>query len=211
MEFNFFDVFKHSKFMWANAAVSVVAIWFIAERAYALFYKYQVDGKRFMMDVENHVKQGNISDAINRCNASNVPLATVVKSGLTKAPQGPMAVSMGLDEASLEVTPKIQKRVGSLWGIANIATLIGLIGTIVGLMASFSGLSLATPEKRAELLGFGISEALYNTAFGLTIAVTCIVAHSFLSGLAKDILGEISLYSSRLENLLMAHAMGTQK
>lgn len=197
--------------MWINALVSVFAVWFIAERAYVLFYKYQVNSKRFMMDIENHVKAGNISHAINHCSTSNAPLATVIKAGLTKAPQGPMSVSMGLDEAALEVTPKIQKRVGSLWGIANIATLVGLIGTIVGLIMSFSGLSVATPEQRATLLGAGIAEALYNTALGLTIAVTCIIAHSFLSGLAKDVMGDIDFYSARLENLLMAHAKGTQE
>ncbi|MCB0272556.1 MAG: MotA/TolQ/ExbB proton channel family protein [Bdellovibrionales bacterium] len=208
---NFISIFWDSTFMKVNAIVSIVAIWFIAERAYVLFYKYQVNSKQFMMDVENLVKQGNISQAINHCSTSTAPLATVVKSGLTKAPQGPMAVSMGLDEATLEVAPKVQKRVGSLWGIANIATLVGLIGTIIGLIVSFSGLSVATPEQRATLLGQGIAEALYNTALGLTIAVTCIIAHSFLSGLAKDVMSDIDYYSSRLENLLMAHAKGTMK
>jgi len=209
-EFDFVKIYKMSHFMWVNTAVSIFAVWFIAERAYKLLYSYS-ENRNFMSDVENRVKNENISDAINYCNASNTPLAQVIKKGLTKAPQGPMAVSMGLDEAALEVTPKVQKRVGSLWGIANIATLVGLIGTIVGLIRSFSGLSMATAEKRAELLGIGISEALFNTAFGLSIAVACIIAHSFLSGLSKNILSDISFNSSRLENLLMAHAKGTQQ
>lgn len=208
---NFWEVFMKAHFMWMNAVVSVVAVAFIAERSYMLFYKYQLNAKGFMNDIENYVKQGNISQAINHCGTTTAPLGTVIKGALTKAPQGPMAVSMGLDEATLEVTPRIHKRVGSLWSIANIATLIGLIGTIVGLINTFSGLGAATPEQRAKLLGFGISEALYNTALGLTIAVTCIIAHAFLSGLAKGVLGDIDFYASRLENLLMAHAKGTQK
>ena len=100
------------------------------------------------------------------------------------------------------MTPQIEKRIGSLWSLANIATLIGLIGTIIGLITSFRGLSVATPEQRATLLGAGIAEALFNTATGLTIAVTCIVSHLILSGVAKRIISDLDYYSSRLENLL---------
>ncbi len=208
---SFSHIFWESLFMKINGCVSIVAIGFIAERAYALFFRYQINAKKFMNQIESHIKDSNIASAVNHCNASNAPLATVMKAGLTKAPQGPMAVSMGLDEATLEVSPRILKRVGSLWSIANIATLIGLIGTIFGLIQSFSGLAAATPEQRAKFLGAGIAEALYNTLLGLSIAVVCIIAHAFLSGLAKDIMSDIDHYSSRLENLLMAHAKGTQK
>ncbi len=198
----FFEVYSSSPFMILNTLVSIVAIAIIVYRSITLL-RYQVNGEKFMQNVEKYVLSNDLNQAINHCSTSTAPLSTVVKSGLIKANQGPMAVSMGLDEATLQVTPKIEKYVNALWSIANIATLIGLVGTIWGLILSFSGLSVATPEQRAQLLGAGIAEALYNTAFGLLIAVTCIAAHMLLSGIAKGILGEIDYSSSRLENLLM--------
>ena len=98
--------------------------------------------------------------------------------------------------------------IGSLWSFANIATLVGLIGTIFGLIMSFGGLSVATPEQRATLLGAGIAEALFNTFAGLTIAVMCIMAHLALSGIAKRIIADLDYYSSRLENLLALRESG---
>lgn len=199
---NFFDVYSSSPFMWVNTVVSIFAVGIIIYRLFTLM-SYQVNGQKFMQNVEKYVLSNDLNQAINHCSTSNSPLSTVVKSGLIKANQGPMAISMGLDEATLLVTPKVEKGVNALWSIANIATLVGLIGTISGLIASFSGLSVATPEQRATLLGAGIAEALFNTAFGLIIAVTCIFAHMFLSGIAKGVLSDIDYSASRLENLLM--------
>lgn len=198
----FFEVFAQSPFMWVNLIVSIFAIAIIVFRLVTLM-SYNVNGQKFMQNVEKYVLSNDLNQAINHCSTSNAPLSTVVKSGLIKANQGPMAISMGLDEATLQVTPKVEKGVNALWSIANIATLVGLIGTISGLIQSFSGLSVATPEQRATLLGAGIAEALFNTAFGLIIAVTCIFAHMMLSGIAKGVLSDIDYSASRLENLLM--------
>ena len=199
---NFFDVYRISPFMWVNSVVSLIAVAVILYRLFALL-RFQVNGTKFMQNIEKYVLSNDLNQAINHCSTSSAPLSTVIKSGLIKANQGPMAVSMGLDEATLQVTPMVEKGVNSLWSIANIATLVGLIGTISGLIQSFSGLSVATPEQRATLLGAGIAEALYNTAFGLIIAVICIFSHMILSGFAKGVLSEIDYSSSRLENLLM--------
>lgn len=198
----FFDVYKASPFMWVNSIVSIIAISVILYRFFVLT-RYQINGQKFMQNIEKYVLSNDLNQAITFSSSSAAPLAAVVKSGLIKANQGPMAVSMGLDEATLQVTPKVEKGVNSLWSIANIATLVGLIGTISGLISSFSGLSVATPEQRATLLGAGIAEALFNTAFGLIIAVTCIFSHMILSGFAKGVLSDIDYSASRLENLLM--------
>ncbi len=200
-----FSVFlkEATPFFWVNLVViSPMAIAVIFERFYALLMKHSFDGKNFMKNIESYVLANDLTQAINYCNTSKTPLATVVKAGLVKANRSNMAVSMAIDEALLQVTPQIEKRIGSLWSFANIATLIGLIGTIFGLMDSFLGLSEATPEDRAKLLGAGIAEALYNTAAGLVIAVICIFFHLVLSGIAKRIIGDLDYFSSRLENLL---------
>ncbi|MFH1262080.1 MAG: MotA/TolQ/ExbB proton channel family protein [Pseudomonadota bacterium] len=199
---NFIVVYRDSPFMWFNTIISIMSVGVILERFFLLFFRYSSDSKGFMQTIERHILANDLTQAINYCNTSSTPLAAVVKSGLVKANRGGMAVSMGVDEALLQVTPSVEKRIGTLWSLANIATLVGLIGTIYGLILSFSGLSVATPEQRATLLGTGIAEAMYNTAFGLIIAVVCIFAHLMLSGVAKKILGDLDYYTSRLENLL---------
>jgi biopolymer transport protein ExbB len=191
-----------SIFFYINIAVSVVVVAVILERCFMLFARYLADGKNFMKNVERYVLANDLTQAINYCNTSQTPLATVIKAGLVKANRGGQAVAMAVDESLLQVTPMIEKRIGSLWSFANIATLVGLIGTIVGLIRSFGGLSEATPELRAKLLGVGIAEAMFNTATGLSIAVTCIIFHLVLSGIAKRILNDLDYYASRLENLL---------
>ena len=83
------------------------------------------------------------------------------------------------------MTPLLKKRIQILWSLANIATLIGLLGTVVGLIRAFGAVAAAKPEERSTLLAKGISEALNNTAMGLGIAVTCIIAHAILASMSK--------------------------
>lgn len=199
---SFFDVYWHSPFMWLNTIVSIIAIAVVLERAYMLWFKYSANGVAFMQTIERHVLANDLNSARNFANTSKTPLASVIKAGLAKAPLGGMAVSMGVDEALLQITPRVEKRIGSLWAIANIATLLGLIGTIVGLSISFGALGGLSAEARAEAMGVGIAEALYNTMLGLSIAVICIIFHLILSGKAKTIIGDLDYYTSRLENLL---------
>ena len=88
---------------------------------------------------------------------------------------------MAVEEAMLEVRPPLQARVSWLWAIANIATLIGLIGTIFGLIRSFKATAAVQADQKAAALAKGIAEAMNNTAFGLSIAVFCIVSHLVLN------------------------------
>jgi len=192
-----------SIFFWINALlISPIAFAVILERLFVLLKKSLASSKEFWKNVERYVLANDITQAVNYCNTSSTPLSMVLKAGLTKANRGGMAVSMAIDEALLQVTPQIEKRIGSLWSFANIATLLGLIGTIYGLITSFSGLTEASPELKAKILGVGISEALFNTMTGLSIAVSCILFHLILSGIAKRIMNDLDYYSSRLENLL---------
>ena len=140
--------------------------------------------------------------------APNAALSRVVRAGLTRASRGEHEVARSLEEAVLEVTPAISKRIAPLWSLANIATLVGLVGTIVGLIGTFKSLGAASPEMKQLMLSKGISEAMNNTAFGLTIAVVCIVAHLMLSSKAKTMVEEIEYNALRLENWLSRRAAG---
>ena len=96
-----------------------------------------------------------------------------MKAGLTHANKGPDEIDAAMSEKIGELKPAVEKRIGSLWSLANIATLVGLLGTVLGLIHTFGavaaqGLSQADKQR---VLANGIAEAMYNTAFGLGIAV----------------------------------------
>jgi biopolymer transport protein ExbB/TolQ len=90
--------------------------------------------------------------------------------------------------------------------LANIATLIGLLGTISGLIKAFAAVAFAEPSQKSALLSKGISEAMYNTALGLGIAVICMIFHLILHGQQKKIRHDMERSTMKLENLLTLKA-----
>jgi biopolymer transport protein ExbB len=196
-------------FMLVNVATSAVAIAIIVERIVVLAFKLNLNAAPFMEQVQKLVLSGNVDKAVKLCGAApNAALSRVIRAGLTRANRGEQEVARALEEAVLEVTPMIGKRIAPLWSLANVATLIGLIGTITGLIGTFKSLGAASPEMKQVMLSKGISEAMNNTAFGLTIAVVCIVAHLMLSSKAKAMIEEIEYNALRLENLLSRRGAG---
>jgi biopolymer transport protein ExbB len=196
-------------FMFVNVVTSAVAIAIIVERIVVLAFKLNLNAAPFMEQVQKLVLSGNVDRAVKLCGAApNAALSRVIRAGLTRANRGEQEVARSLEEAVLEVTPLVSKRIQPLWSLANIATLVGLIGTITGLIGTFKSLGAATPDMKQVMLSKGISEAMNNTAFGLTIAVVCIVAHLMLISKAKAMIEEIEYNALRLENLLSRRGAG---
>jgi biopolymer transport protein ExbB/TolQ len=125
---------------------------------------------------------------------------------LTRANKGTEEIQNAVEEAMLEVIPYVQKRTNALLAIANIATLMGFLGTIIGMIGAFSAMANVAPDKRQAELGKNISLAMNTTAFGLIVAIPCMIAHLVLSGVTKKIIDEIDLYSVKLENLLISRS-----
>lgn len=203
----FFD--EGGPFMAVNVFWLAVAVAVIVERIVTLMFRYNLNAPPFMEQVTKLVLTGNVDRAVKLCSAApNAPLAKVVRAGLTRANRGELEVAKAVEEAILEHTPAVSTRIQWLWSLANVATLFGLIGTIVGLIGTFKSLGNVPAEKKQELLSSGISEAMNNTAFGLSIAVTCIVFHLFLTAYAKHMIEVVELNALKLENLLARRSQG---
>ena len=196
--------------MYLILGVSIFSIGIAIERFIFLFFKYNINAEAFMARIQKMVMADNIDRAIKLCNAApSRALPKVIKAGLTRANKGEVEIQNAIEEATLEVVPKVQKRVGALNAIANIATLLGLLGTIIGLIDAFASLEkVQDPQKRQQALSRGISLAMNTTAFGLIVAIPTLTAHLLLSGMVKKILDEIDQYSVRLENLLVTRGKG---
>ncbi|MBI5532774.1 MAG: MotA/TolQ/ExbB proton channel family protein [Deltaproteobacteria bacterium] len=204
-ETGFMAAFKDSPyFLIINMIVSVVVVTIIVERALFQLTKYRVNSKEFFAQIKKLVAAHNIDRAIKLCEASDYPILQLVKAGLTHANKSSDEIDAALSERYGELRPAIDKRIGSLWSLANIATLVGLLGTVVGLIHTFGavaaqGLSQADKQR---ILANGIAEAMYNTAAGLGIAVTCMIAHLFLSQRAKKLQADLESTMEKVFNLL---------
>lgn len=195
--------------MYSILVMSVVALGVVLERFFFLFFKFNMNAQAFMAQIQKLVMADNVDRAIKLCNAApSRALPHVIKAGLTRANKGEIEIQNAMEEATLEIVPKIQKRTNALQTIANVATLMGLLGTIMGLIEAFEALESATPENRQRMLSRGIAMAMNTTAFGLIVAIPTMVAHLLLSGVTKKILDEIDMYSVKLENLLVTRGKG---
>lgn len=191
--------------MYVIAFTSIIGLGIMIERFIFLFFKYNINAKAFMAQIQKLVMANNIDRAIKLCNAApNAALPKVIKAGLTRANKGELEISNAIEEATLEVTPYVTRRTPTLGGVANVATLLGLLGTIIGLIQAFAALDAAAPEARASALAKGISVAMNTTAFGLIVAIPCMSSQMFLAAVTKKILEEIDQYSVKLENLLVS-------
>jgi len=185
--------------------MSIVGMAVALDRFYFFYLKYNVDANVLMNRISSLILDRKIDEAIKVCNTlPNSALAQVLKAGLTKATAAPESVSSSLEEAALAITPQVTKRSTLLQQVANIATLLGLLGTIAGLIGAFGALATVTdPEQQTKLLTNGIAVAMNTTAFGLVVAIPCLLAHAMLSTLTKKILDDIELNSVKLQNLLL--------
>ena len=196
-------------FMFVNIFWFACAIAVIIERIVTLMFRYNLNAPPFMEQITKLVLTNNVDRAVKLCSAApSAPLARVIRAGLTRANRGEMEVAKAVEEAVLETIPPVQTRIPWLWSLANIATLVGLIGTIIGLIGTFQSLGNVPADQKQALLSAGISEAMNNTAFGLSIAVTCIVFHLFLTAYAKRMVEVVELNALKLENLLSRRNAG---
>jgi len=199
------EAFKHNPtFMVLNLCTSAIVLTIVIERFIFQLTRYRVNSGEFFAQIKKLVMAGNIDRAVKLCEAGDYPILQLVKAGLTHANRGEEEIDAALSEKLGELKPESEKRIGALWSLANIATLIGLLGTVSGLIATFASIArpdLAQADKQ-RLLANGIAEAMYNTALGLGIAVFCMITHIILHTRAKAIQHDLESVMERTFNLL---------
>lgn len=173
------------------AAVFAVAI--IVERSIALFVRYPIQNtEAFFAKITALVMNGNVAEAIEVCSAMDAkPAAQVVKQTLLRAHQPEPLIEHGLEMAVGKANQTIQQRTQFLSSIANVATLLGLFGTIAGLIYSFKAVGAADPSQKSILLAEGIATAMNATMLGLGVAIPCMIAFSFLINRSNKLVADI--------------------
>ena len=158
-------------FMYAILIISIFGLAIIIERFYKVGLRFRLNTEKFMADIMEFIKKGDIKKAIELCNRSDAILHLIIKPGLLKNGKDPKEIQSAIDEAILEQMPNISKRTDYLSMIANVSTLMGLLGTILGLIQAFQAVGYADAAQKGAMLAKGISMALNTTAFGLIVAI----------------------------------------
>ena len=196
MELNIADTLRSSFTMIILMACSVVALTFIFERW--LFYKHtSIDADRFFMKIKEAFRNDGAEKAISVCNSSLSPLATVVKSGLEESGKKPVVAAEMMDAMAIDQRTKLEKNLSILGTLGNIAPLIGLFGTVVGIIRAFHALSVSG-SAGPSVISAGIAEALVTTAAGLVVAVPAVIFYNYYLRRVETVMNEIESVSKKV-------------
>ena len=186
--------------MWILLFVGFFALGLAIERFFYLFIKCDWGSGAFMSTISKYIKAGDFDRAAKYAETVNSPLAKGVRSVLSNRTKGPKAIKKAVDEVFLTEGPRIKRNVFLLNTLANLATLIGLTGTIYGTMECFDAIANAPAAQRAQQLAAGISITMSATLMGLLVAVPCILVHGILSGKADKIVEDMDEKTTKLIN-----------
>ncbi|MFN0251179.1 MAG: MotA/TolQ/ExbB proton channel family protein [Kofleriaceae bacterium] len=193
---------KGGPFFIVNTFFLAIVIGLIVERSIYFLGRGHLNAKAFLEQLRKLLSANNVDRAKKLCDATTAPVARVAKAGLNRLHRGEAAVAQAMEETMTDTMPEVKTRIAALWSLANITTLVGLLGTIAGLIATFAAIGDANPADRQKKLSDGIAEAMYNTAYGLSIALICMVGHLLLSSAMKKVISDLEAFSLRFENLL---------
>lgn len=188
---------------WIIGVLGIYATALIVERFKALFFEYSLNADVFMAKVFKLVEEDKADEAIALCGANQKkPLAYCMKRMLEKMDHDERTIEQALDIAASEVAPKLAKNLGYLQMVSNVVTLVGLLGTVIGLIMSFAALGSADPQQKSALLAAGISSAMNATAAGLCVAIPVMIFYSFLHAKQGRLFSEMDQYANKMAELL---------
>ncbi|NLL15057.1 MAG: MotA/TolQ/ExbB proton channel family protein [Fibrobacter sp.] len=192
--------------MYPLVAVSVFAFAVSMERVFYYYIHCRINAKALLTQITRHVRNGDVEKARQICARTKSPLSVILESALWHYQQQEpdQEIQNAIDEVALRELPRIQRRTHYLSLFANIATLLGLLGTIFGLQDAFGALTAADPSQKASVLAKGIAIAMNTTALGLIVAIPCMISFSILGAKANTIIEEIDESSVRLLNFLFS-------
>jgi biopolymer transport protein ExbB len=187
----------------------VVALTVIFERLFVFQKRYQTSAQ-IVVQVMDQVRAGKLQDAERICQQHKTPIASVLSSGIEHFQNPLEEMELAMKNQAEAWIPLLEKRIEVIDTVITAAPLMGLLGTITGMMASFRVLSEKGVNEPNAITG-GVAEALIATATGLVIALVCLVAYNYLSAQIKIFIYQVESVASRLVEARMASLRQKQK
>jgi len=191
--------------MYPILVIGIVVIFIVVERTYVLYFRTSSKRESFLSQMRSLIMSRNLDKAVQYASHDPSPLGKIVKAGLLKVNHDDEVVQSAMDEAALKEVPQLEKRTGFLPMLSNVATLMGLLGTIIGLIQSFAAVSSADAATKATLLSKGISEAMNCTAFGLIVAIPALVFYAMLQSRTQRCIDDINAAAVNVVNLVIVN------
>jgi biopolymer transport protein ExbB/TolQ len=196
-------------FMYPIAAVLALGLAIALER-WLFLTMTTAKNKALWNAVTPYLKAGNLAGAVQVTSKSGAAIGQVMTYGLNRVRSARRRedVEQAMEESLMEVMPRLEKRTHYLATFANIATLLGLLGTIVGLISAFTAVATANPAEKADLLSASISVAMNTTAFGLIVAIPLLLVHTLLQTKTTEIIDSLEMASVKFLNAITERATG---
>ena len=190
--------------VWPILACSIFAVAIVTEKLLYLS-RIELDTGEFLNSILEKMKRHQIKEAIQVCDSAKAPLSQILKAGILKYDRSRPQIKEAIEDASLYEIPRLEKNLPALATIAYVAPLLGLLGTVIGMVKCFRIIQLngliARPVAAADLSG-GIWQALLDTVAGLAVAIPAYVAYNYLVSRVNNYILELEKASTELVNFL---------
>ncbi len=201
---------KGGLLMWPIFLCSIITIAIVIER-YFVLRQASVNVPRFMIQIREHMKHGDVVEAINYCSEYNSPIANIIRKGLTKYQFGMDRIKESIESAGKQEIYKLEKGLSILATISGVAPLLGFLGTVTGMISAFMKIeSLGGNASPTDLAG-GIWEALLTTAFGLSVGIIAYLFYNYFVTRINKLISEMEITSTDFIDLIYEQEHGRIK
>ena len=199
---------KGGPMIWLLLLTSAIGLAVFVERL-LYYHRAQINSAEFLTGVRNVLKRDNIVEALSICEATPGPVARLVKAAILNRERGRDGVRDALEDSGLIEVPRLEEKLPVLATIAQVAPLMGLLGTVLGFIRVFMAVQHEGKFASMELLTGGVWEALLSTAAGLVVAIPAYVGYNYLVSRVNAIVLDMEKSSTEIVHLMTENGKGS--
>jgi biopolymer transport protein ExbB len=197
--------------IWVLAALALIALVIFIERTLFLHRGQIPSSKAFLIGIKNALAKRRLVEALTLCEEAPGPVAAVVKAALLQADAPADDMRFHVQEAALVELPALERRLGAIAAIAQVAPLVGLLGTVLGMVTTFRAFEQGGNYAMAGALSAGMWQALLSTGASLMLAIPAHLAYHFLSGRVRAILRDVEWSANEIMKYLLTEYRGGRR
>lgn len=191
-------------FMYLILVVSLFSLALVIKKTVDIFFTYRLSEDGITQRIVQYIQSDNYTRALEVCNSKDHPLTNILKSALLRANKSDKEIERAVTISAASELPKLRRGTNTLPHLSNIATLLGLLGTIHGLIVAFTGMDAGDSVKRQEALSQGIAIAFRATFFALSVAVILIAAYVFFFNKQNKLVSRMEHSASTVVDALLS-------
>lgn len=195
--------------MWLIAACSMAAVFIVLERMLS-YHRSQIDVPEFLQGLFNVLRKDNVTEAVALCDDTPGPVARVLRAMILRADRDEAALRHAVEESCLSELPKLERRLKALATLAHITPLLGLLGTVLGMIAAFQTMQSAGAFVKTGDLAGGVWQALLTTAAGLSVAIPCYASYNYLVSRVDSIALDMQKAANEMIYFLSQHPINAE-